>query len=208
MVRPMNFLAHLYLAGDDEGLRLGAMLGDFVRGGLEDSRLPVPALRGIMLHRHIDQFIDALPEVAGLRTQFKRPFRRYSGIIIDLAMDHELARRWSDYSEIPLEEFDREVRDMLARHKAVVPDELARFMRYADRRGLFASYVKKSEILLSLEGIGRRLSRSNPLHRVSEIWDTVEPRMSGAFEKVFPEVQESVSGWLKSAANGRAEAAG
>jgi acyl carrier protein phosphodiesterase len=28
----MNFLAHLLHAGDDEGLRLGAMLGDFVRG--------------------------------------------------------------------------------------------------------------------------------------------------------------------------------
>ena len=25
----MNFLAHLVLAGDDDGLRLGAMLGDF-----------------------------------------------------------------------------------------------------------------------------------------------------------------------------------
>jgi len=203
----MNFLAHLYLAGDDEGLRLGAMLGDFIRGGLEDSNLPVPALQGIKLHRHIDQFIDALPEVAELRTLFSQPFRRYSGIIIDLAMDHELARRWDEFSAVPLKEFDRQVRSMLARHQGTVPDDLARFMNYADRRGLFASYRNQEEILFSLRGIGKRLSRSNPLHRVDEIWETVEPPMSQAFEQVFPKVQESVADWLESPENGNFTAA-
>ena len=206
-VRPMNFLAHLYLAGDDEGLRLGAMLGDFIRGGLENSNLPVPALQGIKLHRHIDQFIDALPEVAELRTLFEQPFRRYSGIIIDLAMDHELARRWDEYSSVPLEQFDRRVRDMLARHQSIVPEDLVRFMNYADRRGLFASYRNKEEILLSLKGVGQRLSRSNPLHRVDEIWEAVEPSMGQAFEQVFPKVQGSVADWLRSPENGNFTAA-
>jgi acyl carrier protein phosphodiesterase len=203
----MNFLAHLYLAGDDEGLRLGAMLGDFIRGGLEDSNLPVPALQGIKLHRHIDQFIDALPEVAELRTLFSQPFRRYSGIVIDLAMDHELARRWNEFSSVPLEEFDHQVRSMLAHHQSIVPEDLARFMNYADHRGLFASYRNQEEILFSLKGIGKRLSRSNPLHRVDEIWETVEPPMSQAFELVFPKVQESVAEWLKSPENGNFTAA-
>jgi hypothetical protein len=29
---------------------------------------------------------------------------------------------------------------MLARHRDIVPEELHRFMAYADRRGLFAAY--------------------------------------------------------------------
>ena len=81
----MNFLAHLILAGNDEDLRLGAMLGDFVRGK-EALEVFGPGIRsGIMLHRHIDSFTDSLPSVEALRKEFKPPFRRYAGIIIDLA---------------------------------------------------------------------------------------------------------------------------
>jgi acyl carrier protein phosphodiesterase len=193
----MNFLAHLLLAGDDEGLRLGAMLGDFVRGKRVLETFPGDVRLGIELHRHIDQYIDSLPDIANLRRHFPAPFRRYSGIIIDLAYDHELARRWENYSKQSLESFDRDVRLMLARHDALLPDRLRRFMLYADRRGLFASYRDEAEILRSLAGIGTRLSRSNPLDRVEEIWPELAPRFSASFEFVFIQVQSEVAGWLK-----------
>ena len=194
----MNFLAHLLLAGDDEGLRLGAMLGDFVRGKAVLETFPEDVRRGIELHRHIDQFTDSSPDIANLRKYFPAPFRRYGGIIIDLAYDHELARRWGNYSRQSLESFDRDVRLTLARHDALLPDRLRRFMRYADRRGLFASYRDETEILLSLAGIGTRLSRPNPLDRVEEIWPELAPRFSASFELVFIQIQSEVAGWLKS----------
>ena len=194
----MNFLAHLLLAGDDEGLRLGAMLGDFVRGKKVLETFPEDVRLGIELHRHIDQFTDSSPDIANLRRYFPAPFRRYSGIIIDLAYDHELARRWKNYSKQSLVSFDRDVRLMLARHDALLPDRLRRFMRYADRRGLFASYRDENEILRSLAGIGTRLSRPNPLDRVEEIWPELAPRFSATFELVFIQIQSEVAGWLKS----------
>ena len=191
----MNFLAHLWLAGDDEGLRLGALLGDFIRGNLRDKGLPGPVLVGIAMHRHVDQFVDGLPDVGALRTGFLPPFRRYAGIIIDLAFDHELANRWDAYSSVSLEQFDLDLRDLLTRHDALLPEELRRLMRYADRRGLFAAYRDESEVLNSLAGIGGRLSRPNPLHRVGEIWPGMRPLFSTAFERVFPQVQQSVADW-------------
>jgi acyl carrier protein phosphodiesterase len=200
-VRPMNFLAHLLLAGDDDGLRLGAMLGDFVRGNIENSPLPKAVRRGIRLHRYIDQHIDALPDVQLLREQFEPPFRRYSGIIIDLAFDHELAKSWSNYSAQTLEQFDLGVRSMLKKHDAVVPAQLRGFMSYADQRGLFATYREEDEILYSLKGLGRRLSRPNPLDRVREIWADVKPAISQGFIVVFPKMQESVSAWLQEPEN-------
>jgi len=69
------------------------MLGDFVRGKAVLETFPEDVRRGIELHRHIDQFTDSSPDIANLRRCFPAPFRRYSGIIIDLAYDHELARR-------------------------------------------------------------------------------------------------------------------
>lgn len=194
----MNYLAHLILAGDDEGLRLGAVLGDFVRGRQALAGYPPQVARGILLHRHIDAFTDAMPAVGVLRAWFPAPFRRYAGIIIDLALDHELARRWENYSSQTLETFDRNVRGLLARNDEMVPDRLRQFMAYADRRGLFAAYRDPEEIIHSLRGIGRRFSRPNPLHEVASIWGDFEPRAAACFEGVFGEVQSDVAAWLKS----------
>jgi len=194
----LNYLAHILLAGDDEDLRLGAMLGDFVRGGEELGKHAPGVQSGILLHRHIDARIDALPTVAALLECLQPPFRRYGGIIIDLALDHELALRWDQYSEVSLQDFDRGVRDMLAWHDNILPEKLKAFMRYADRRGLFAAYQKESEILHSLRGVGRRLSRENPLDRVGEIWAEFSPRVSAGFASIFREIQSEVADWRNS----------
>jgi len=194
----LNFLAHLLLAGEDEGLRLGAMLGDFVRGNAALARLEAATRLGIRLHRHIDSTTDALPAVSGLLRELHPPFRRYGGIIIDLVFDHELAKRWSEYSDVSLEEFDLGVREMLVVNDAILPERLRGFMHYADRRGLFQAYRETPEILHSLRGVGRRLSRANPLHRVDEIWDDFEPKVADSFGLVFSEIQSDVADWLKS----------
>ncbi len=173
------------------------MLGDFIRGRQALAAFSEEVQRGVLLHRHIDVHTDALPEVASMRRWFDAPFRRFSGIVIDLAIDHELAKRWTNYSEVSLDDFDLGVRLLLARHDELLPDRLRRFMLYADRRGLFAAYRSSEEILYSLEGIGRRLSRPNPLHRVHEIWDDFEPQISARFEPVFGKLQSEVAEWLK-----------
>ena len=194
----MNFLAHLLLAGEDEDLRLGALFGDFVRGRSALAAFRPPVQTGIMLHRHIDAHTDSLPEVAALREGFPAEFRRYAGIIIDLAFDHELALNWEHHCRQSIEVFDAGVREMLARHEREVPAALGRFMDYADRRGLFAAYRQKSEVLHSLTGLGRRLSRPNPLHRVEEIWDPLAVNVHRCFNPVFDGIQSDVRRWLKS----------
>jgi len=194
----VNFLAHLYLAGDDEALRLGALLGDFVRGQAALQAFPAAVRDGIRMHRHVDARVEALEPFLQVRDGIRPPFRRYAGIIIDLGFDHELARRWPRYADQPLAAFDRDVRGLLARHAGLVPPDLANFMRYADRRGLFAAYADPGEVLHSLRGVGRRLSRPNPLHRVAEIWDGLQPQMESALEPVMDALQREVDAWLKS----------
>ena len=157
----MNFLAHLYLAQGDEDLMLGAFLGDFVRGqrALWSYR---PGIRdGIRLHRRIDKLTDHSEQVKTLRRKLPSEFRRYSGIVIDLAFDYELARNWSSYSSCDLHQFDLEVRDRRVWHESEIPEELKRFMAYADRRGLFENYRYEKEMLFSLAGLGTRLKRAN-----------------------------------------------
>jgi acyl carrier protein phosphodiesterase len=193
----MNFLAHLCLANGDSGLMMGGLLGDFVRGRRALSAYPEPVRQGIVLHRYIDRRTDQSSEVKSLRRRFPREFRRYAGIIIDLAFDHELAANWWRYMPGSLERFDLEVRDLLRDQADLVPEGLASFMRYADRYGLFTAYREADVTLYALAGIGTRLSRPNPLHRVAEIWPDLAPEFKLTFRQFFPQIQSVVLDWRK-----------
>jgi acyl carrier protein phosphodiesterase len=194
----MNFLAHLCLADGDSGLMLGGLFGDFVRGRRALRAFPEPVRQGVLLHRYIDKCTDQSGVVKMLKPQFPREYRRYAGIIIDLAFDHELAVNWWRYMPGSLERFDLKARDLLHENADLVPKKLTSFMRYADRHGLFAAYRETDVILYALAGVGTRLSRPNPLHRVSEIWPDMAPQFKPAFREFFPDIQSKVVEWRKS----------
>ncbi len=191
----MNFLAHLCLASGDSGLMLGGLFGDFVRGRRALRNFPEPVRQGIVLHRYIDKCTDQSSVVKKLRPRFPREFRRYAGIIIDLAFDHELAVNWWRYMPGSLERFDQEVRDLLGDNTELVPEKLTSFMRYADRHGLFTAYREEDVILYALAGVGTRLSRPNPLHQVAEIWPELALEFKPAFREFFPRIQSRVFDW-------------
>jgi acyl carrier protein phosphodiesterase len=193
----MNFLAHLCLTSGDPSLMLGGLLGDFVRGRRALRAFPDPVKQGIILHRYIDRRTDHSAVVKKLRTRFPREFRRYSGIIIDLAFDHELALNWWRYMPQSLERFDIETRDLIRDNAALVPEGLTKFMRYADRHGLFTAYRDEDVIMYALAGLGTRLSRSNPLHRVAEIWPDLRLEFRDSFREFFPLIQSDVADWCK-----------
>ena len=85
----MNHLAHFALAGEEEALVIGALLGDYVKGPLA-GRLPAGIEAGVRLHRRIDGFTDSHPVPAALRSLFGPGERRLSGVLLDLYFDHLL----------------------------------------------------------------------------------------------------------------------
>lgn len=193
----MNFLAHLALASRDSELMLGGIFGDFVRGRRALRVFPERVRQGIMLHRHIDKFTDHSPVVKKLRPLFPREYRRYYGIVVDVAFDRELALNWWRYMPQSLERFDLETRDLLRDNADMVPEGLKQFMQYADRYGLFTTYRDEDVVLYALAGIGTRLSRPNPLHRVAEIWPDLVEEFRLAFREFYPLVQSEVDDWCK-----------
>jgi acyl carrier protein phosphodiesterase len=176
---------------------LGGMIGDFVRGRRALRDYPDPVRRGIELHRYIDRCTDHSVVVKNLRRSFPREFRRYAGIIIDLAYDYELACNWWRYMPGSLERFDVEIRDLLRGNEPMLPEGLIQFMQYADLHGLFTAYREKDVVMFALAGMGTRLTRPNPLHRVAEVWEEMEPRFKASFRQFFPEIQAQVLAWRK-----------
>lgn len=192
----MNHLAHALLAGADDGLRLGGVLGDFVRG-TPDPALPDAVRRGILLHRAVDGYTDRHPQVQAARALFAPPYRRYAGIALDMWFDHCLARDFSRWSQVPLARFSAELRALLRRHEALLPDTARRFARYMEANDLPAGYADAAMIGQALGGIGERLNRVNPLHAMLPVLQAMEAPLQAQFDVFFPELERFAREWIK-----------
>lgn len=190
----MNHLAHALLAGADDGLRLGGVLGDFVRG-TPDPALPADVRAGIALHRAIDGYTDRHAEVLAARALFQPPYRRYAGIALDMWFDHCLARDFRRWSSQPLEAFSADLRELLRRHDAVLPATAQRFVRYMQANDLPAGYADPVLLERALSGIGQRLRRDNPLDRMLPVLQALDAPLQGHFEAFFPQVQRFAGDW-------------
>jgi acyl carrier protein phosphodiesterase len=191
----MNHLAHALLAGNDEALRLGAMLGDFVRGPAQAARLPAPVIVGVRLHRAIDVYTDAHPEVLAAKALLPPPYRRYAGILLDMWFDHCLARDFGHWSGQPLPAYSDALRALLWQHDALLPPSLRRFRAYMESHGLPAGYADDAVLGEALVGIGQRLSRANPLDSALPVLLQREAELQRRFESFFPQLQQFAREW-------------
>jgi acyl carrier protein phosphodiesterase len=184
----MNYLAHLYLAERSvEGL-LGSLLGDFVKGPLDD-KYPEAIRRGIVLHRSIDSFTDAHPLHLESRNRIGRARRRYAGIIVDVTYDHFLCRYWSDYSDETLESFVARVYEILHEHRDDLPGRLRRIAPHMIADDWLSSYGDLANVGRALDGISRRITRRNPLvGAVTEI-EVNYPGLDDDFRRFFPDLE-------------------
>jgi len=53
----MNYLAHVFLSGDNEEIVIGNFIGDYVKG-INFRKYSDSIKKGILLHRDIDVFTD------------------------------------------------------------------------------------------------------------------------------------------------------
>lgn len=184
----MNHLAHLLLAGPEEGDRLGALLGDHIKGRSALEELPAPVIRGVRLHRFIDGFTDRHPAGVELLTSLQPPFRRYGGVILDILFDHMLDRHWRRFSDVPLTRFADEVNALFARRREVLPARLRRFLGWADATGLWTRYGEEEMLEEIFTRTAARHGRPSPLGRGVEILRERDADIEVAFLKMFPEL--------------------
>jgi acyl carrier protein phosphodiesterase len=104
----MNYLAHMFLAGQREGLIVGNMLEDFISGGIESPQnvnLPREVKLGIRQHRLIDTMTDTDEHVKICKKVFYEEFGKFSPIVVDVLFDHFLIKNWEQFSSESFEDF-------------------------------------------------------------------------------------------------------
>jgi acyl carrier protein phosphodiesterase len=100
----MNFLAHIYLSGDNDMLKIGNFMADSIRGN-HYLDYPDDIKKGILLHRYIDTFTDAHPIYRKSKHKLHEKYGHYSGVIMDIVYDHFLAKNWEQFSTTKLEDY-------------------------------------------------------------------------------------------------------
>ena len=158
----MNYLAHVFLSGRTPEAVVGGLLGDFVKGSV-DERYGVREREGILLHRRIDRYTDNHEVVRASRCLVSPLRRRFAGIMVDVFYDHFLARHWASFAEVPLEEFAHEVYAILQHRLGEFPERLQYVVPRMVRDDWLVSYRELWRVGAALDGISTRLRRSNTL---------------------------------------------
>ncbi|MEO7326350.1 MAG: ACP phosphodiesterase [Dokdonella sp.] len=188
----MNHLAHALLAAPDEDLMFGGLIADFLRGAV-DPQLQRGVRIGIALHRAVDRYTDAHPQVVTARALFEPPYRRYAGILLDVWFDHLLARDWHRYADGSLPAFSRDVQDLLAARVQELPPRMHGFARYLHAHDLPEAYRYAPVIDQVLHGLSQRLSRENPLARALPVVQAHAAALDQHFAAFFPDLFEHVA---------------
>src|SRR5438309_8738187 len=147
----MNLLAHALLSGKCPGVIVGGIIGDWIKGPIEDGLGPAIA-EGVKRHRRVDVFTDAHPITHGSRNRLQERWSRYSGILVDMAYDFCLAAHWGRFGQGSLEEFVQQVHGMARDFMGELPGSTADVAR----RMIAEEWMLAGE---SWDGVGRTLER-------------------------------------------------
>ncbi|GAB4281558.1 MAG: acyl carrier protein phosphodiesterase [Marinilabiliales bacterium] len=135
----MNFLAHAYLSGNNDDIRFGNMIGDFIKGNRHE-KFSSDVQKGILMHRDIDSFTDSHPIIAETRKLFYEKYHKYAGIILDIIWDHFLASNWEKHSEKSLYAFSRHTYLVLVKNYSLIPSRVILFLSYMIVNDWLTSY--------------------------------------------------------------------
>jgi acyl carrier protein phosphodiesterase len=136
----MNFLAHIYLSGDNDLIKIGNFMADGVRGN-KYLNYPEEVQNGIVLHRAIDTFTDAHPVFRKSKHRLHEKYGHYSGVIIDILYDHFLAKNWKSYSNEPLEDYVARFYKSLEDNYAILNTKTKNLMPYMFENNWLVSYA-------------------------------------------------------------------
>jgi len=156
----MNFLAHIYLSGDNDLIKIGNFMADGIRGK-HFERFPPDVQKGIVLHRAIDTFTDAHPIFRESTKRLHGKFHHYSGVIVDVFYDHFLAKNWTRYSSEDLVIFADNFYQSLQDNPEILTDKTKGMLPYMMQYNWLVSYQTVAGIERILTQMDNRIKNNS-----------------------------------------------
>ena len=183
----MNYLAHIYLSGDNDLVTIGNFIADGIKGK-NYKKYPTDIQIGILLHRNIDTFTDAHETVRMSTKRLHEKYGHYSGIIVDMLYDHFLAKNWSKYCDDSLETYVESFYDSLEDHYDVLPLRIQKMMPYMIADNWLVSYASIEGITRALEGMNRRTKNRSSMNEAVNELETFYTAFENEFTLFFEEL--------------------
>lgn len=183
----MNYLAHIYLSGDHELITIGNFIADGFKGK-EYKKQPKEIQMGVLLHRHIDTFTDSHATVRISTKRLHEKYSHYSGIIVDMLYDHFLAKNWSRYSNIPLDEYVEDFYVSLERNFQLLPLRIQKMMPHMMTDNWLVSYASMEGIKRALEGMNRRTKHKSSMNEAVNELEEFYSEFENEFTLFFDEL--------------------
>jgi len=183
----MNYLSHIYLSGESEEIKLGNFIGDFVKGQ-QFMKYPPDVAKGIMLHRQIDSFTDSHDVVKECIVKLRPGFGRYSGIVVDIFLDHFLAVNWHHYSLEKLPSFTKRFHAVLLSNFFQLPSSVKMFLPFLIQNKRLQSYVSFEGIEKTLRIMVSHTSLPSETEFAMKILEDEYEFFNTAFNQFFPEM--------------------
>lgn len=183
----MNYLAHIYLSGDNNLVTIGNFIADGIKGKNYEN-YPKEIQTGILLHRHIDTFTDAHLTVRKSTKRLHSKYSHYSGVIVDILYDHFLAKNWHKYSKIPLNEYVDSFYDSLEEHYDILPLRIQKMMPYMIADNWLLNYASIEGISRVLDGMNRRTKNRSSMNEAVIELETFYSEFEAEFCSFFDEL--------------------
>lgn len=161
----MNYLAHLYFAGEAEGRIVGNFLGDFVKGPLLQLNYSPSVIEGIQMHRRLDKLADDQIIQLLNNTDMEFRHRRYAGIAFDLACDHFLACYWQDFHAQEKNHFSESRITILKNHQQLFNAKASLVLDRMERYRWLENYQDLAFIEQVFLGIHKRFPKDNTIDK-------------------------------------------
>lgn len=184
----MNYLAHIYLSGENELVTIGNFIADGIKGkAYKNYNTDIQI--GILLHRNIDTFTDAHQVVRQSTKRLHEKYGHYSGVIVDILYDHFLAKNWHMYHDSPLKMYSEEFYDSLENHYDLLPMRIQKMMPYMMTDNWLLSYSSIDGIARVLDGMNRRTkhrsSMNEAVNELEEFYNEFENEFSEFFDELI-----------------------
>ena len=183
----MNFLAHSYLTFTDEQI-VGQFLQDFIRNKDRFS-FPQKIGEGITLHRAIDTFTDAHPEIHEAKKIFSPLVRLYAGAFVDVSFDYFLANSIGDKA---LKAHSEKVYRVLRNHEELLPPNLLRMLDRMEKDNWLYNYRSDWGIEFSMKNVLNKAKYLNKNLAVFEVFLNHKPQLQYHFDHFFPDLVAEV----------------
>ena len=189
----MNFLAHIYLSGDDDLIKIGNFMADGIRGN-DYLEYPKKIQKGVVLHRAIDTFTDAHPIWRQSKHRLHERYGHYSGVIIDILYDHFLAKNWNQYTDESLENYVERFYKSLQVNYEILSTKTKNLMPYMIESNWLVSYATIAgieRILFQMDyRTKHRAHMQNAVQELQEFYTEFEEEFTLFFKDLIKMVED------------------